>query len=87
MKISCKDFSGDFEGFPKLPPFTGVNLDITICLVSRRLYIHSLQKFSSSKDCRTDEKDPRSNHSLVEEIFMQTSQIRPKLPQLTVSQM
>ena len=25
-------------------------------------------------------KDPRSNHSLVEEIFMQASQIRPKLP-------
>ena len=29
-------------------------------------------------------KDRRSNHSLVEEIFMQTSQIRAKIPQLTV---
>ena len=35
-------------------------------------------------DCRTDKKDHRSNHSLVEEIFIQTSQVHPKLPQLTV---
>ena len=40
--------------------------------------------FSSSKDCRTSEKYPRPNHLLVEEIFMQTSIIHPKLPWLTV---
>ena len=41
-------------------------------------------QFSSSEHCRTGKKDPRSKNSLAEAKKMQTSQIRPKLPGLTV---
>ena len=78
MKILYKSFYGDFEGCLNLPHFPGKirTLQLAWFLVICTSNRYKNFQFSSSEDCRTDEKDPRSQYLLAEAKNMQMSQIR-----------